>query len=277
MQHNNLYNVLVSRESCPKCQAMGNDSSGDNLAIYADGHAICYACRYYRDADGVSKIRASHGFSDTPIKRDLHLPADADINYPSHALNWVSKYELTKSDLMVNSVVYSDAGISFKGKPATDLLIFPCWNKDELLAYQGRWFGTNNFGTDKVPKWITRGNTDKCYHFLCNGKPDSNIRSVLIITEDIISAIKVSKLGVSSMPLWGNQFLGRIDMLLKLTRMSTTVLLWLDPNMYTKMIKESNVSRLKGLQTYSVLSTRDPKEHTLGEIDEYIKKAIQKD
>ncbi len=269
MQHNNLYNVLLHRTACPKCQAMGNDQSGDNLAVYADGHAICYACRYYRDADGVSKIRASHGFSDTPIVRELNLPSDSNINYPSHALQWIGKYELTKSDLMLNSVVYSDNGISFKGKPATDLLIFPCWNKDELLAYQGRYFGT-----DKAPKWITRGNTDKCYHFLCNGKPDRKLRDTLIITEDIISAIKVSKLGVSSMPLWGNQFLGRIDMLLKLTRNGCSVLLWLDPNMYTKMIKESNVARLKGLETCSILSRMDPKEHTMDEIEEYVKRSV---
>lgn len=266
MQSNSIH---IRNEPCPRCREEGRDKSGDNLAIYSDGHAWCWNCRYYRDANGVSKIRASHGFSDTPIKRDLHLPADASLNYPSHALNWVGKYELTKSDLMLNSVVYSDNGISFKGKPATDLLIFPCWNKDELLAYQGRYFGT-----DKVPKWITRGNTDKCYHFLCNGKPDSKLRDVLIITEDIISAIKVSKLGVSAMPLWGNQFLGRIEMLLKLIRNGCKVLLWLDPNMYTKMIKESNVARLKGLETCSILSRMDPKEHTMDEIEEYVKRSV---
>lgn len=269
MQHNNLYNVLVSREACPKCQAMGNDQSGDNLAVYADGHEFCFACRFYRDADGVSKIRANDGFSNTVITRSLHLPNDASLDYPSHALNWVAKYELTKHDLMQNGVVYSDDGVSFRGNRATDLLIFPSWEKDNLLAWQGRYFGT-----DKVPKWITRGNTDKCYHFLCNGKPDSRVRDTLVIVEDIISAIKVSKLGVSAMPLWGNQFLGRIDMLLKLTRNGCKVLLWLDPNMYTKMIKESNVARLKGLETCSILSRMDPKEHTMDEIEEYVKRSV---
>ena len=39
--------VVISKERCPKCAAEGNDRSGDNLAIYSDGHGYCFSCKYH--------------------------------------------------------------------------------------------------------------------------------------------------------------------------------------------------------------------------------------
>jgi len=41
----------VSEEPCPKCREMGNDRSGDNLAVYSDGHKFCFACKHYVHGD----------------------------------------------------------------------------------------------------------------------------------------------------------------------------------------------------------------------------------
>lgn len=38
---------LVSREQCPSCATKGRDNSGDNLAVYDDGHKYCHACGEY--------------------------------------------------------------------------------------------------------------------------------------------------------------------------------------------------------------------------------------
>lgn len=38
---------VVSSKRCPKCAASGNDTSGDNLKMYDDGHAYCFACKFY--------------------------------------------------------------------------------------------------------------------------------------------------------------------------------------------------------------------------------------
>jgi twinkle protein len=46
---------VTGKESCPDCTALGNDTSGDNLARYDDGGAYCFACGYSEQADG------SHG------------------------------------------------------------------------------------------------------------------------------------------------------------------------------------------------------------------------
>ena len=43
--------AVTHRERCPKCASLGNDTSGDNLAVYDDGHAYCYSCGYYKRGD----------------------------------------------------------------------------------------------------------------------------------------------------------------------------------------------------------------------------------
>ena len=42
---------LIERARCPRCALHGNDTSGDNLAIYSDGHGWCYACHYYQKGE----------------------------------------------------------------------------------------------------------------------------------------------------------------------------------------------------------------------------------
>jgi hypothetical protein len=38
---------LIARAPCPRCRERGEDSSGDNLGLFDDGHAYCFSCRYY--------------------------------------------------------------------------------------------------------------------------------------------------------------------------------------------------------------------------------------
>ena len=37
---------VISTEACRECRRNGNDTKGDNLAVYDDGHKYCYACHY---------------------------------------------------------------------------------------------------------------------------------------------------------------------------------------------------------------------------------------
>jgi twinkle protein len=39
--------ILIDKGQCPKCAAAGNDTSGDNLGIYDDGHTYCFSCGDY--------------------------------------------------------------------------------------------------------------------------------------------------------------------------------------------------------------------------------------
>lgn len=261
-QYNNLHSVLLSRTACPECSKLGKDKSRDNLALYSDGHFHCFSCGYHGGDNVISKIRSPK----LVPARELNLPNDVTIDYPAHAVNWCAGYEITQKQMRDNGILWSDNGIRFKETQAKDLLLFPVWNKDELLFYQGR-----NFSQDKsIPKWIGRGKSDRVFHFLFNGKPDSKLRNTVVFTEDIISAIKVSLTGCTAMPLFGNNFKNRIDSLLKLTRKDHKLLLWLDPNMTIHSTKECSISRLRGLQVYSIHSLYDPKEHSLREIENYV-------
>jgi len=47
MSENNYEeSFFVEHIACPACRSRGRDNAGDNLAIYSDGTAICYACDY---------------------------------------------------------------------------------------------------------------------------------------------------------------------------------------------------------------------------------------
>lgn len=45
--------VCIRKERCPRCAENGNDKAGDNLAIYDDGGAYCFACGYNKKGNGV--------------------------------------------------------------------------------------------------------------------------------------------------------------------------------------------------------------------------------
>lgn len=44
-------NNFMGRTACPRCKERGNDSSGDNLVLYADGGQHCFACGYNRSSN----------------------------------------------------------------------------------------------------------------------------------------------------------------------------------------------------------------------------------
>ena len=39
--------TFIKKEACPKCQAIGRDNTGDNLAVYSD-HVHCFRCGYHK-------------------------------------------------------------------------------------------------------------------------------------------------------------------------------------------------------------------------------------
>lgn len=43
---------VVERRQCPKCAALGNDKTKDNLVIYDDAHAKCFSCGYMEQPGG---------------------------------------------------------------------------------------------------------------------------------------------------------------------------------------------------------------------------------
>ena len=67
-----MSDVVIGREQCPKCAERGGDSSGDNLARYADGHGHCFNCGYHERGEGEEKT------SQAPAKRSKKLITDLE-------------------------------------------------------------------------------------------------------------------------------------------------------------------------------------------------------
>lgn len=249
---------VIRKERCPECAKLGKDQSGDNLAVYSDGHTWCYSCGYSTNGGVLSRLRRRSSSSRVLDKQEsgLYLPEDCDVNYPHIALDWISQYELTKHDLLNHSVLYS---------VSTSRLIFPVYGEMGLLAYQGRYFGPPApEGHKPYPKWFGKGNLKDTFNILGRSSP------TLVLTEDIVSAIKVSKFCMA-MPLYGC-VVGtiRFKRLRMLIEPSVEVKVWLDPDKRKEALQEARIGNLCGCNTTVILSERDPKEHTFMEIEKLL-------
>lgn len=240
---------LIRQERCPECAKQGKDTSGNNLAVYSDGHQFCYSCSYYVPSNGIARFKSKN--EPELIKHEVVLPSDSDVNYPARAIEWINKYELTRNDLLTNNVLWSEN---------KQRLIFPVYGPTGLIAYQGRYFGE-----DKEVKWYGRGNLKDTFHIL--GRSSSQ----LVLVEDIVSAIKLAKF-TEAMPLFGSHVgIERFKRLRKLIEPSVEVFLYLDPDMRRKSIVEARIGSMVGLNMRVIYSGADPKEESYETLKEILK------
>lgn len=185
------------------------------------------------------------------------MPEDSDTNYPAIALDWIAQYELTKTDLLNHNTLWSES---------LQRLIFPVFGDEGLLAYQGRYFGPSApEGVKSYPKWHGRGDLKNTFNIL--GDDSGKV----ILVEDIISAIKLSKL-TRAMPLYGSHVgIDRFKRLRMLVEPSAEVWIYLDPDKRKESIVEARRGELCGLKTKVVYSERDPKEQSFTELKEILK------
>lgn len=54
--------ICVKHEQCPRCAENGNDSKGNNLAVYEDDSCYCFACGYTRLSDAEKEARGLNSF-----------------------------------------------------------------------------------------------------------------------------------------------------------------------------------------------------------------------
>lgn len=242
-----MTSTLIKQVRCPACTENGKDRSGDNLSIYSDGHEWCYSCGYYKGANGVTKFLSEREYN-VETKQLVTLPYDCDVNYPYKALQWIEKYELTKNDLLATNTLWSEN---------SQRLIFPIYGDDTLIAWQGRWFGDG-----KKVKWFGLGDLKSTFNILG--------RSVdtLILTEDIISAIKVSKF-TNAMPLYGSHIgFDRWKRLLHIRGYKANIIIWLDKDKQSESVKFARQGRALGLNVSNIITELDPKELSFDKINE---------
>lgn len=247
---------VVKKERCPKCAELGKDRKGDNLVSYDDGHSYCFGCGYTLNGN-TRKLSnfINNNSQPAPIKHKVFLPADCVFEYPDVVLDWVGQYELSMGTLLRNRVMWS---------PSKERLIFPIiGGEDNFIAYVGRNFNLS----DGKPKWVAYGDLKNTFHIMgpfYEGIP-------LVLCEDIVSAIKLSKT-VRAMPIFGSHIgIERWKRLSKLMSRGSQCIIWLDPDMRTTAVSESALGSSIGLKIRTVLSDKDPKEHTYDEIKGILK------
>ena len=241
---------LLKHIQCPSCAALGRDVSKDNLGVYSDGHQYCFSCGYVVAGDRVS----SYLLQSTPIEaHSIYLPNDVSPVLPATQKQWLQKYELSDLTIRGNAIMWSES----KQK-----LIFPYFVEGELVALQGRTFNPEEM---KKRKWFSQGDLKRIVYTV---GPESN---TLVLTESIISAIKVSTLGYRCSPIWGSVI--PKEKAFALSRLTDHIILWLDPDKHVEAVTEANKLQLYIPTVDVIFSTKKPKDTSLTNIKEYLTNA----
>jgi hypothetical protein len=260
--------ILIRHEQCPKCAREGHDRAKNNLGVYDDGHSYCFRCKFYSRGSGYgAKYTSNHSnTNDRTInmkKQQVVLPEDCTNEYPQIAIDWMGEYELDTVDMKNNKCLWS---------PSNNRLIFPIYDEKELVAHVGRYI-SDTARPPTIPKWLSHGNLKKHLHILNRDGAEEG----LVIVEDIISAIKISKV-TASMPVFGCVIgLDRWKVLRTLCDDDLKIHVWLDPDMEVQVMKESLLGQQIGLKAKTVFSGHDPKYYTTDEITQILRKGLLKE
>lgn len=218
--------------------------------MYSDGGKHCFSCGYHVASDAISQYCLRRSTETRPQSSNMHyvsLPEDAEPSYPDFAARWCEQYEISRNQLLRHKVLWSDSRA---------LLIFPYYSNGGLYAWQGRYFGK-----EKRPKWISYGKIHETLYVL------GEQSRTLVCVEDILSAIKVSRY-VPCLPLFGSYI--NTKQLLAILQKYDTIYFWLDPDKQKESLgftKKASVFMNAG----TILSNKDPKEHTYVEIGEILR------
>ena len=130
--------TFVEHKPCPACRETGGDRSGDNLAVYSDGHGYCNACGHYqKDDTGVNNFIEEQMPMQTITPRGV---SNASIKERRISSKITSKFGVT---------------VSYDKTGKIDKHYYPYYDSNEsnrLLGYKERTVATKNFqiiGTNK--------------------------------------------------------------------------------------------------------------------------------
>lgn len=242
---------FVKHTSCENC------GSRDNVGIYDDGSTFCFGCHHYTLPSGYDRLRkyaAVHEYMKTePIDRFgndvVELPSDFTLSIPTEPYRWVSKY-ITPMEMLDHCVGWS----AEEGR-----LIFPIYDRPGNVLM---WVGRAAEGVK--PKWYIHGKKNEVLHVI-EGNPASD---ALVVVEDIVSAIKVSRI-TNTLPIFGTHF--PLERARKLSERFSEVRLWYDCDAKEKALKTALKLSHWFRKVKVVFSEEDPKVYGTSEIGNFLK------
>lgn len=224
---------FIHNEPCPSCRESGGDRSGDNLAVYSDGHKYCYKCKYFVTGD---KLHALRNVSPTKTTKDNRRVKVGEFS--EDALKWFKKYDLSNDEIFTH----------FKG------------------TANGWLYETDKFSIERN---LYRQPKVKNFGEILGNEPIIHVNSTLVIVEDVVSMVKVAR-QFSCCALLKSSL--NDILLMRLAKDYEHLVLWLDPDMYQNMVRNLLPKcRLVFKSVKVVFSKHDPKEHTDDEILNYVK------
>jgi hypothetical protein len=225
---------FIYSEACPKCRSKGEDRAGDNLAVYSDGHKWCYKCDYFVKGDALYSLRAKKEEAVDTIR-----PPPA-VEFSKECLEYLRSFDLTYDEIESNLVGHQD----------------------------GYMFVTSSYylvrRLHKLPKVIVKGEVVGNEPVFI---PDTG-KDTVVLCEDILSAIKISRVAPSCALLKTSI---HDSLLYRLSKQFNNCKIWLDPDMYTHVCKNLLPKVTPLFQNVTVvLSDKDPKYYETDKIKEYL-------
>jgi len=259
--------TLVGRRACPVCRRDHHDNTGDNLARYDDGHEWCYRCGYYIPPELTvevvkNKLMAPPTQNDNSSVDCDNLPTDINAQVGVAGNLWLQQYGLTLEEKK-----------KFWWSESEEQLIYPIFDvQGQLVFWQARNFREGN------KKYYTSGRVKDHLHILGDSGP-------LILVEDVISSIKVSRpklegMSYQCMPLFGSII--SKELLIRLRHHglmnsgpSSELGIWLDPDKKVDTLRYTRLARELGIKAFPIITGSDPKCYAMFEIRQYIELARQ--
>lgn len=239
---------FVKHKPCPDC------GSRDNRGVWDDGSEWCFGCHSYTPPQGNKMVEQ---FVNRKVEKKrgnnvVTLPEDALPYIPDSVKSWLDKYQLTKAQIDSLNLLYSYE---------RSLLIFPVYANNELLMWQGRYFGEK----PKHPKYVTYGAKDVIHIIEC-GKRDGSV----CVVEDIVSAIKLSTV-IDAVPLLGSHLSSKLAT--RLARSYETLTIWLDYDKAVESVKFRQEFAPLFKDVTSIVTKLDPKEYSHDDIAKLIQQS----
>ena len=225
---------FIQHTNCPKC------GSRDNLAEYTDGF-YCFGCGYKKQKNDLNSIRSrlSEHREDAMLSDELVL----DYNIPLKAMQWLLQYGITQDDVKLNHIGWESR------KEMLVLVNTPQY-------HQGRNF--SGYG----PKYISKGKKPLIFY---------GLGDTLVCVEDVISAIKIAKSNknVCVIPLLGSII--PLELTETILKRFNKVFIWLDRDKAIEAVKQARNLKQKGIDSDVIITPKDPKEYSTGEINEWLR------
>lgn len=222
---------------CPKCP------SSD---AYKQGEFgwKCFSCGFFKGTDAWALDQTDYAERESN-SFDGQLPADYSSEMPQEYHDWIAQY-LPVELFPEYSKTYGR-------------LIFPIYYKGELKCWQGR-------ALNREPKWLTKSGRHPWGTKFPYISGNSN---TYVITEDIISAIKVSQVHPAISILGSSVNQEYVNFLLTL---GSEFIIWLDNDEAGHKGAQQLFDKLKLCANIKLIHSEfDPKCYSVTRIREYLK------